>query len=370
MPHHLLPRPLVAVIAACAVASAVATTAAASAPPRHEKLQRALDKQVTDGAAGGILLVRHGERTRVFTSGVADRATRARVRSTDRFRIGSLTKTFVGAAVLQLVGEGRLGLDDTVEQWLPRAVPNGAAMTVRQLLNHTSGLFDYFNDERVMAPYTGGNLSYRYTPERLLALATAHAPLFAPGSRHEYNNTGYVVLELIVARATGRSLGDELERRIFKPLRLRHTSYGRGPRRLGRNAHPYARLDGRLTDLNALDLSFEAASGAIVSTAGDVARFYRALVGGRLLRPALLDAMQTVVTPGRHDYGLGIEKQSLPCGTGWGHTGATPGSTSTAWSTADGLHESVALVNREIDDMSKATQRAFFRLGHTALCAA
>jgi D-alanyl-D-alanine carboxypeptidase len=171
---------------------------------------------------GAVLLVRDGERTIRLAAGYGDLARRTPLRAGDRFRVGSETKTFVATVVLQLVGERKLSLADTVERWLPGLVPGGQKISVRQLLNQTSGLFDYAEDkvfERQL-----DNPTKVWAPRRLVAIATAHAPLFRPGGRWSYSNTGYILLGLIVEQASGSSLGAELRERIFAPLRLRATA--------------------------------------------------------------------------------------------------------------------------------------------------
>src|SRR3954462_1884461 len=146
-----LSRALVAlaVVAGLAALAAPAPASAGSSRPLDRaRLQHQLYRLVAAGAPGVVALVRDGERTWTLTSGYANVASHARMRARDRFRIGSVTKSFVSTVVLQLVGEGRLTLDDTVEHWLPGQVPNGQAITLRMLLNHTSGLFDYPQDQQ------------------------------------------------------------------------------------------------------------------------------------------------------------------------------------------------------------------------------
>ena len=247
-----------------------------SPPARADNLDRALARLTHAGAPGAVVLVRRGAHTRRVARGYADRATRRPMRAGDRFRIGSLTKTFTATVVLQLAGEGRLGLDDTVERWLPGLVPGGERITVRQLLNHTSGLFNYTDDEQVLE----GMLSDRrraWSPRELVAIGTAHPPTFAPGTRWAYSNTGYIVLGLIAEAVDGRPLATQLETRIFTPLKLRHTSFDSEPQIAGRYAHGY--FVGR--DVSVLNPTGAWAAGAMVSTAADVGRFYRALLGGR-----------------------------------------------------------------------------------------
>ncbi|MEA2178875.1 MAG: D-alanyl-D-alanine carboxypeptidase, partial [Solirubrobacteraceae bacterium] len=148
--------------------AALAVPAAASALPTAPQLRRDVARAVAAGVPGVIVLVRDGPRTVSVAGGSARLKPRAPMRVDDRFRIASLTKTYVATVVLQLAGEGRLSLHDTVERWLPGMVPNGHHITLRHLLNHHSGLFDYFNDPQVLQPYLEGDLSRTWTPEQLV----------------------------------------------------------------------------------------------------------------------------------------------------------------------------------------------------------
>jgi D-alanyl-D-alanine carboxypeptidase len=336
-------------------------------------LERSLDELVAAGAPGALALVRDGDRTTRVTSGYGNLARKTPMRATDRFRIGSVTKTFVATVVLQLVAEGKLSLDDTVERRLPGLVPNGRNITVRQLLNMTAGLFDYLmdGDPTVMKPYLAGNLTYAWKPRRLVEIAVSHRPNFAPGAGWSYCNTCYIVLGLIVERATGRPLATELRRRMFEPLHLRGTTFDFAPRIAGRYAHGYE-LDGRrLVDVSVFSPSYGWAAGAIVSTADDVARFYRALLGGRLLRPDLLRAMETTadarsLAPGVR-YGLGLARVTMPCGVAWGHAGGIAGYGTWALSSKDGRHQIVLLATRE-ESLSTRASVALERAVATAYC--
>src|SRR4051794_32836862 len=161
------------------------------------RLQRALERVTAAGAPGAIALVRDGDESVGLASGYRDLEQKEPMRPTDRFRVGSVTKTFVATAALELVGEGKLGLDDTVERWLPGLVPNGPKITVRELLNHTSGIFDFTNDRGFIARVLW-KPAEAWTPRQLIRTGTAHRPLFAPGATWSYSNTGYILLGLIV----------------------------------------------------------------------------------------------------------------------------------------------------------------------------
>jgi D-alanyl-D-alanine carboxypeptidase len=249
---------------------------------------------------------------------------------------------------------------------------------VRQLLQQTSGLHDYLADPRIFRPYLNGNLDYAWTPARLLAIANAHKPNFRPGARWEYSNTNYLVLGLIVEAVTGNPLASELRRRIFDPAGLHRTSFDTNPTITGRHMHGYFPLNKRLTDLSALSPSAAWAPGAIVSTADDVARFYRALLRGRLLRPDLLREMESTVPMGyaSNAYGLGlwhtgtmaVSRRPFSCGAAWGHNGDWFGYNTNAFSSKDGTRQFVLFVNRDELAFTPQIARAIFAVGSKAYC--
>jgi D-alanyl-D-alanine carboxypeptidase len=190
-----------------------------------------------------------------------------------------------------------------------------------------------------------------WTPREIVAIATAHKPRFAPGAGWSYSNTNYYVLGLIVEAATKHSLASELRRRIFAPLHLRATSLPTEPRIAGRHADGY--FLGPLEDVTVGSPSVVWAAGALVSNADDLARFYGALLGGRLLRPDLLRAMETLITPvPDFSYGLGLQKVRSPCGALWGHSGGSPGYIANAFNSKDGTRQVVVLVNATAASLS------------------
>jgi D-alanyl-D-alanine carboxypeptidase len=356
-------------VAVVAVAASVNAGAASteSADQAEPNLQRALDRLVAAGAPGAVALVRDGEQTVVLTSGEGNLASNVAIRADDRFRIGSVTKSFVATVVLQLVGEGKLSLTDTVARWLPGLIPNGRHITVHELLNHTSGLYNY-TDSAAFINQVAADPTRRWTPRELIAVATAHKPLFPPGTSWSYSNTGYIVLGLIVRKVTGTSVGAELRHRLFNPLHLRRTSYATRPGISGHHAHGYL-IFGQpgLRDVTRFSPSFAGAAGAIVSTSRDVARFYHALLSGHLLHLRLLHMMETTVPTGSgFTYGLGVVRARTPCGVAWGHDGDFPGYLTTAFNNKNGNHQIVVLVND--DSLSARAQRALSQVLTTAYC--
>jgi D-alanyl-D-alanine carboxypeptidase len=324
------------------------------------ELQRTLDEVVAAGAPGAVALVRDGTRTIRLSSGEGNLEPSSPMQVGDLSRIGGVTKSFTATVVLQLVGEGKVALDDTVEQLLPGVIPNGDDITVRQLLNHTSGIYDYAQDPAVLAPYSEGDLTHVFDPQQGVQVAADHEPMFAPGTALGYSNTNYLLLGMIVEGATGQSIGAELQARIFEPLGLRHTSYPTSSEMPGSYTHGYLLVEGPpLVDVTQFSPTVLGASGAILSNATDVARFYRALLSGRLLRPDLLEAMQSidpVATGGIPDagilgggWGLGLLREELPCGEAWGHDSENPGYMTAAWNSKDGGRQIVVVVNRAFD---------------------
>ncbi len=360
-------------------ASAVAalrsdTVTAASA------LQAEVDAIVAAGTPGAILLVRNGSQATRLTGGVAEIATKRAMGAGDRYRIASLTKTYVATVVLQLVGEGKLRLTDTVERWLPGLVPKGNKMTVHQLLNHTTGLYDHERDPQVLEPYLSGKLGYYWSPLRLVKLAVTRKARFAPGASKtsSYSSTNYLVLGLIVERVTGNPIGAELKRRLFQPLRLTRTTYPTRETQLpSPYAHGYFLIGGQppLVDLSAFSPSLSGAAGAIVSNVDDVAGFYRALFSGRLLKPALLKAMMTTIPGGpdsdlKQREGYGLERFPTSCGAAWGHSGSFPGYKNYALSSADGKRQVVLMVNIDPTAEPEPARALFYALLDKAYCTA
>ena len=292
-------------------------------------------------------------------AGVADRRTGRPLRAGDRIRIGSVTKSFTAVVALQLVGEGRLRLSDTVGERLPGVFPAADRVTLRQLLDHTSGTRDDIPTP-MMGVFSGDRLRV-WTPGDVLGLVRDQPLRFPPGTSWAYSNTDYVLVGLMVERATGRSLEHELRARILRPLGLRDTRFPVRDAGLGgRASHGYSLLpdgSGPLRDLTRYSPSFAWASGNGVSTVRDVARFYAALLRGRLLRRAQLRAALTMVetgTPGRR-YGLGIEARDSRFGPLIGHEGDILGFSIKAVSSPDGRRQAVVAVNAkfatdEVDD--------------------
>ncbi|MFE9557292.1 serine hydrolase domain-containing protein [Streptomyces sp. NPDC006703] len=356
--------------------AAYATAGHATADQADDHAQvRALLRRLTTQDGGPGALVALGDRPggAVLTSGVADVKSRAPMRGDSRFRIGSMTKPFVATVMLQLVGEGRVVLDAPVERYLPGVVRgqgnDGRKVTVRQLLQHTSGIpdyLDYLKPEDVLS-----NPLAHYDTRDLVKLALAHPPAFEPGTDWSYSNTGYLLAGLIIERVTGHPYGDEIRRRVIQPLGLRQTSVPGDDSGIG-GPHPrgYARpgKDAPLKDITVLNPTVAGPSGSMISSGADLNRFLDALVSGKLLPAAQLHEMMRTRPTGSPDggaYGLGLESHPLPCGgLAWGHDGGIPGYQATGAATVDG-RQATAMVNiypggtdAQNADMTSAVQTA------------
>ena len=343
---------------------------ARAASPDRSGLQKKLDAVVASGVPGALALVRADGKTVRLGSGDARISPRRPIRPNDRFRVGSVTKTFLSTVVLQLVAEKRLSLADPVEKLLPGLVPNGRHITVHELLDMTSGLFDYFDDPRVVKPWLAGNFGYYWSPERLVGIGVSHKPHYAPGTGWSYCNTCYIILGLVVEKVTGHKVGNELARRIFEPLHLDATSFDTQQQIAGTHAHGYYRLGAGLVDTTLISPSAGWAAGAIVSTADDLSAFFRALYGGRLLRPDLLRAMMT--PPPTADpnelYGFGLAKVQLPCGTMFGNHGDIVGFGTDTWGSADGKRFFVLFVNVDEESLTAKSQAMMNEFRLAAFC--
>lgn len=318
-------------------------------PQLAAELQRILDDTVANGYIPGAVLAVHipGQETWVGASGFIDRQQSQPLTPTTEMRIASISKVFTAVTVLQLVEEGRLDLDTPVAAWFPKLVPNAETITVRRLLNHTTGLYDYLEDKRFLnQAYQAPN--YRWTPAELVAYAAKNPSLFSPGApgAWDYSSTNYVILGMIVEQVTGNSMAQEVRDRILLPLGLEQTFFAPDEAVPGVQARGYRVA----IDQTNISLSFAFATANLVSTVDDVQRFGDALFGGQLLRPETLDLMLTFENgKGQYnmpalEYGLGVMRNRLPvaldaqgrprpaeASTVLGHTGGFGGFRSVLW---------------------------------------
>ncbi|MFH8342781.1 serine hydrolase domain-containing protein [Streptomyces sp. AM6-12] len=340
-------------------ADAVPTPRATGQSP-HAAVQDALDRAVSEGALPGATaqITEAGKGNWFGRAGVADLGTGAQQQPQNRFRIGGTTQSFVATVMLQLVAEHKVSLDDSVEKWLPGLVEgNGydaGKITVRQLLNQTSGIFNYVMSSTVLSSVIGTPfLQHRFdsmTPEQLVGLAVAYPPAFPPGTNWGYSDTNYVLAGMIIEKATGHSLADEIDDRIVRPLHLTGTyEPAAGETGIdGPHGREYSRLNETGSGLPSYDVTelnpgWVFATGDMISTTGDLDTFFGALLRGRLLPPAQLQEMLTMRQttswiPGMN-YGSGVSSTTLSCGTTvYGQFGGTEGSWTYTYGTRDGRH--------------------------------
>ncbi|MGW6915961.1 serine hydrolase domain-containing protein [Kitasatospora sp. NPDC054939] len=351
------------------------------------RLQRGADAVTALGVTGvQVRLVTSDGRNLTATSGVGDLTARTPVPADGHFRIASVTKTFVATVILQLVGDGRIALDDPVERWLPGVVSgngnDGRRITVRHLLQHTSGIHDDYPDYTSAEDFRQHRFD-SYTPEQTVARAMDHRPDFRPGTRWSYGNTGYVLLGMIIERVTGHPWHEEVRDRIVRPLGLDHTFR---PAPSPALPEPHARTYQRFGAGEPLvDVTEQVGQGingeaGLVSTTEDLNRFFRALLSGRLLPQAQLEQMKRTVRvgkefekfmPGARD-GLGLFSRPLSCGgVYWGHEGGDAGWITATGVTADGRRSVMVslsgVVAASTDDILRVAE-AESRLVDDALC--
>ncbi|MGG1288185.1 serine hydrolase domain-containing protein [Bacillus wiedmannii] len=299
------------------------------------------------GFPGILVKTYEGGKTWGYAAGVANLSTKKPMKTDFRFRIASVTKTFTATVVLQLAGENRLNLDDSIEKWLPGVIQGNGydakQITIRQILNHTSGIAEY---SRTKEADFFKNRNKSFTAEDLVKLGLSLPPDFAPGKGWSYSNTGYVLLGILIEKVTGNSYAEEIENRIIEPLELSNTFLpGNSSVIPGTNhARGYFQPDGasELKDITYYNPSIGSSAGDMISTADDLSKFFSYLLSGKLLKEQQLKQMLTTVPTGSAEivgYGLGIYETRLPNGVSiWGHSGGIPGFSTFAGGTLGGKH--------------------------------
>jgi D-alanyl-D-alanine carboxypeptidase len=360
---------ILAALTMLAVALLAPSAPAVTAPTRAD-VQRAFDAVVAAGVPGAAGVIRGPHGLERYSAGEADVRRGVAISSRDHTRAGSITKAFTSAVILQLVAAGRFGLDDSVESLLPGEVPDGDQITVRQLLNMSSGLADYCT---VPASPGGpdpcnptpGEPRY-WAPQELIDIGLSAPRTFAPGQGWGYTNTAYLLLGMVIERVTGKSLAAEYRQRIFRPLGLKQTQYAPETVALPKPfSHGYDVLAAGSwpDDITEISPSLAGAAGAAVSTPDDLETFMRAYLDGRLVAARLVREMKAA-TPGSLNgtapsvplegggvatYGLGLEHYtwSHGCGT-FGHSGSIPGYHPYSFTTADGSRGAAMFLNADV----------------------
>ncbi|MFD5098595.1 serine hydrolase domain-containing protein [Streptomyces albidochromogenes] len=345
-----------ATAASAAPAAPTATTGpgtAAAPAPDMDGVTAALNSAMANGAPGAMARFTGPEGVRTRMAGVRDRVSGEAMDTRARFRIGSVSKTFSSVVLLQLVDEGRLELDAPVNRYLPGLLPDDR-ITVRHLLTHRSGLADY--TEAMFAKTVPGFEAVRnrvFTYQELVDLSLAEPRTTEPGVAYKYSNANFVVVGMLIEKATGTPVAKQYERRIIKPLQLRHTSYVHPETQIkGRHVRGYLHPDEEgapLVDSTEQTASWAQSAGAVISDPADLNTFTTALMRGSLLSPRMLDAMTTVTPTDATQtrfYGLGLRRYDLSCGTQvYGHTGTVQGYYTYAFATRDGRRALSAMAN-------------------------
>ncbi|WP_437731733.1 serine hydrolase domain-containing protein [Sorangium sp. So ce1335] len=353
-----------------------------------ELLQEGVDKLRASGIVAVHAEMLDGDRRILARSGVAQLGDDQPVDFDSYFRMGSNTKTFVAVVVLQLAGEGALSLDDTVETWLPGVVSgngnDGSRITIRQLLQHTSGLYNYTGAVAALNSadeYMQHRLDVM-APEALVALAMEQKPYFDPGMEWAYCNTNYLLAGMIIERATGNHWREEVEARILDPLGLDRTFEPGDETDLpAPHAVAYQQFEvGRpLTDVTIAHQSMAGAAGSLVTTTADLAKFWRALSEGSLLEPEQMAELHDTIPAPALDpiapgigYGLGIAWIPTSCGGGyWSHPGDTLGYATRNAVSDDGSRVVVMSLSTSTNDVdaSYATIVDTFKIIDQLMCA-
>ncbi|MFJ3926195.1 serine hydrolase domain-containing protein [Streptomyces sp. NPDC090022] len=347
-----------AAAASLLLAALCAGPAPAAAPPGRPDLDPATVQRLDDALAAamerggfpgmnvGLWIDGGGSYQRSL--GVSDQATGAPMKADLFHRIGSVTKTFTVTAVLQLVDEGRIGLDDPIARYVD-GVPGGERITVRQLAGMRSGLYDYTLDPTWMAEVRA-NPQRVYTPRQLLDIAFAHPAQFPPGTKWMYSNTNTVLLGLLIEKVGGQPLAAFLREHVFDALHLNDTSLPKDGAMPTPYAHGYTDFSpsGKPVDSSLWNPSWAWAAGAVISDLDDLRAWVPALADGRLLEPAT-QAQRMRMTPTGHPglgYGLGILSLN-----GWvGHNGDIPGYETLAIRLPAERTTLVVLINSDIDN--------------------
>lgn len=306
--------------------SASAAPASGTTGPDTEALAAAVAGLPDHDATAALLRV-GGDGTWRGTAGVRDVRTGAPALENARFRAGSVTKVVTASIVLQLAAEGRIDLDGTVQRYLPGLLTEDfAPVTVRQLLNYTSGL----RPGSSLGDTVEEGYPHRFetlTPRQVVADAVAGGPAYAPGTRQTYGNIHYTVLGMLIEKVTGDSYAHQAEVRVFRPLGMRHSSFpvGADPRIHGPHNRGYDWIDGKLVDVTDWNMSDRFAAGDMISTTADLERLLVGVFRGRVVpRPELKEMFTLPDVPGAR-YGAGLERFEVNGKVIWGKTGSRPG---------------------------------------------
>jgi D-alanyl-D-alanine carboxypeptidase len=341
--------------------AALVPVGASAATGSGKRIERALERVVDmpDGPPGASALLVRGQNREFIEVGVRSLESGEPFGPNNHMRIASTSKAYSGAVLLSLVDQGVLDLDDTVGEVLPALPEEWSAVTLRQMLDHTSGLPSYTDDPAFLAYFTT-HLHGSITPEEIIEMIDPELAFTPPGSSYAYSNTDNLVAALMAEAATGHSYERLLRSEVFRPLKLRRTSLPDDYR-----APPPPRIRGYQLAAptppedvtTCCSMSFVWASGGMVSTPRDLARFTRGYVGGRLFGDAVRDQQFEFVPgggseppgPGDNSAGLSLFRYGMACGTAFGHTGNFPGYTQFTAASRNGKRSVTISVNEQLN---------------------
>jgi D-alanyl-D-alanine carboxypeptidase len=341
---------------AVALAATVGLAGSASAATTTADVQRGLERLVDapGGPPGAIATMYRDGKLTVLRAGQADVKKKPAPRATDHMRIASVAKAFSGAVALNLVRAGKLGLDDTIGQRLSGMPIPWSAVTVRQMLNHTSGLPDYTQSKGFAKQAETDPRGY-VSPTTIVGWVSGDPLEFAPGSKYEYSNTDNVVVGMIVEAITGGTYTQALEQIVFGPSGLRQTSLPTKAALPSPYIHGYIAAPGEKPEdvSTLLSPSGAWASGGIVSTPANLNTFIRSYLGLKYFDKAQQEQQMRFVPggkssppgPGKNSAGLALFRYQSKCGTVYGHTGNFPGYVQWAAATADGSRSITTTLN-------------------------
>lgn len=331
-------------------------------PDAVDRIQAVLDKAVDQNDLPGVtLLVDSPQGQFAGASGFSNLEAETSMQPDDAFRIGSITKMFTATIMLQLQEEGILTLDDLLSKWLPdiaAGLPYGDQIVLRQLLNHTAGVFNYTDDDQLIEQYIADPyqaVDIQMITDRVIEINEA---VFEPGTDWAYSNTNYILAGLVIEAATGSTYDAELRRRILDPVGMAHSFLGDVEDPVAELVHGYTEIDGEQTDVTEWNVQWTWAAGGLVSTPSDMALFIRALFKGDLFAEAdSLDQMLDIAPTRDDHYGLGIGKMVVHgwedsdlVDDMWGHGGGVPGYLSILIYARDADLVVIALQNGESSD--------------------
>ena len=337
-------------------------------PLHFAELTTALDKVHRAGLPGVFAEVRDGEQTWCGAAGVSDPCTGRPITPDMRHRVGSITKTFTAAAVLQQVESGQIGLDTPIGHYLPRLVPGerGDTITVRMLINHTSGLAEYLPDAypslkafpslvETTPESSDQNRFKRFHPTELIGMGVAASAVGNPGGTPGvYSNTNYLLLCQLLECVTGTNAEKCITQNVIDRAGLRDTELPVGPHVSGPHSQMYEAWFDMIDpprDYSIYDMSWVGPSASLISTMADLNRFYGLLLAGSIVSRSSLEQMQQTVPvitfEGKKiECGLGLHKMEIPGhGTFWGHDGTVWGAGAISMTRADGKRQMSVAVN-------------------------